>query len=65
LCEIKRDCELYCLLFGFGKRHIAEMIHEHQAEEKAERHDLLSQFLEANDNNFDLTALTESELIID
>ncbi|KAF8172489.1 cytochrome P450 [Pholiota molesta] len=45
------------------RRHITEMIHERQAEEKAERHDLLSQFLEANDSNLDVAALTESELI--
>jgi hypothetical protein len=41
------------------------MIYERQAEEKAERHDLLSQFLEANDHNLDVAALTESELIGD
>lgn len=44
---------------------MTEMIHERQAEEKADRHDLLSQFLEANDNYLDVTALTESELIGD
>jgi hypothetical protein len=41
------------------------MIQERQAEGKAERHDLLSQFLEANDSNLDVTALTGSELIGD
>ncbi|KAF8182524.1 cytochrome P450 [Pholiota molesta] len=42
------------------RRHIVEMIHERQAEEKAERHELLGQFLEANDNNLDVTALTSN-----
>ncbi|KAF9481511.1 cytochrome P450 [Pholiota conissans] len=44
-------------------RYMADMIHERQSAEKVERHDLFSQLLEANDNNLDMTALTESELI--
>ena len=44
--------------------YIAEMIHEREsAVEKAERHDLLSNLLEANDHDADRVALTESELI--
>ena len=44
--------------------YIAEMIREREsAVEKSERHDLLSNLLEANDHDADLVALTESELI--
>ena len=44
--------------------YIAEMIHERElAIEKSERHDLLSNLLEANDHDADLVALTNSELI--
>ena len=40
------------------------MIHEREsAVEKSERHDLLSNLLEANDHDADRVALTESELI--
>lgn len=44
--------------------YIAEMIHEREsAVEKSDRHDLLSNLLEANDHDADRVALTESELI--
>ena len=44
--------------------YIAEMIHEREsAVEKSERHDLLSNLLQANDHDADRVALTESELI--
>ena len=44
--------------------YIAEMIREREsAVEKPERHDLLSNLLEANDHDADLVALTEIELI--
>lgn len=53
------------LICPLKQRYMTEMIHERQAAEKIERHDLFSQLLEANDNNLDVTALTESELIGD
>jgi len=40
-----------------------EMIHERQTAEKVERHDLFSNLLEANNNELDVTSLTEDELI--
>ena len=44
--------------------YIAEMIHEREsAVEKSERHDLLTNLLQANDHDADRVALTESELI--
>ena len=44
--------------------YIAEMIHERElAVEKSERHDLLSNLLEANDHDANRVALTERELI--
>jgi hypothetical protein len=44
--------------------YIAEMIHERESMvEKSERHDLLSNLLEANDHDVDLVALTDNELI--
>ena len=44
--------------------YIAEMIHEREsAVEKSERHDLLSNLLEANDHDANRVELTESELI--
>lgn len=44
--------------------YIAEMIREREsAVEKPEKHDLLSNLLEANDHDADRVALTESELI--
>ena len=43
--------------------YIAEMIQERESAEKLERHDLLSNLLEANDHDADRVALTESELI--
>jgi len=44
--------------------YIAEMMRERElAVEKSERNDLLSNYLEANDLNADLVALTEDELI--
>ena len=44
--------------------YIADMIRERElAVEKSERHDLLSNLMEANDHDDDLVALTESELI--
>jgi hypothetical protein len=44
--------------------YIAEMMREREfADEKSERNDLLSNYLEANDLNADLVALTEDELI--
>ena len=39
------------------------MIHERQTAEKVERHDLFSSLLEANNNELDITSLTEDELI--
>jgi cytochrome P450 len=43
---------------------MAEMVRERQAVvEKAERHDLLSSLLEANDHDLDLDTLTEDEII--
>ena len=44
--------------------YITEMIRERElGVEKSERHDLLSNMLEANDHDADLVALTDSELI--
>ena len=44
--------------------YITEMIRERElGVEKSERHDLLSNLLEANDHDADLVALTDSELI--
>ena len=44
--------------------YISEMIRERELTlEKSERHDLLSNLLEANDLDSDLVALTDSELI--
>jgi cytochrome P450 len=41
-----------------------EMIRERQAMvDKVERHDLLSNLLEANDHDFDLETLSEDEII--
>jgi len=42
---------------------MVEMIHERQHAEKVQRHDLLSNLLEANDHAFDVTTLTEDEII--
>ena len=44
--------------------YIAEMIREREfAAEKSERHDLLSNLLEANDHDVDQVVLTDSELM--
>ena len=44
--------------------YIVEMMRERElAVEKLERHDLLSNLMEANDHDADLVALNESELI--
>ena len=44
--------------------YITEMIRERElAVEKSERHDLLSNLLEANDHDADLVVLTDGELI--
>jgi len=42
---------------------MVEMIRDRQTTDKVERHDLFNNLLEANNNDLDVTALTESELI--
>ncbi|PPQ65685.1 hypothetical protein CVT26_000317 [Gymnopilus dilepis] len=49
--------------FAELRQYMSEMIQTRQKEEKAERHDLFSSLLEANDHTLDVTTLTEDELI--
>jgi len=39
------------------------MIHERQHAEKVQRHDLLSNLLKANEHGYNVTTLTEDEII--
>ncbi|KAF8897050.1 cytochrome P450 [Gymnopilus junonius] len=49
--------------FGELRQYMSEMIQARQKEEKAERHDLFSSLLEANDHSLDIAPLSEDELI--
>ncbi|KAH9485050.1 Cytochrome P450 monooxygenase 124 [Psilocybe cubensis] len=51
------------LAFEELRSYMVEMIRDRQKAEKAERHDLFSSLLAANDHTLDASTLTESELI--